>query len=250
MRIESPEGKVGWGEAAPLPGFSKESLSDVIEELTQGALPTFPSSKWGMAAALLDLIDPLDIESIPIRKLGEDKVKLGNLTLEEALQVMEKRKARGVDMNQQWSLQDALAFAEHFPELDYFEEPLKKGEDQSAFPWPVALDESLRGGKSAYPNVTMLVIKPTLLGYPLPKLREGTRYILSSSYESELGLHQIAKLAIRLKLPLFPMGLGTSHLFQDELYHERLVAKEGHLYFPKKWTLKEEKVEIIHDGFF
>ncbi len=33
VRIETPDGHVGWGDAAPLPGFSRETLDDVMGQL-------------------------------------------------------------------------------------------------------------------------------------------------------------------------------------------------------------------------
>lgn len=37
LRLEGPEGVAGWGEAAPLPGFSKERLEDAAAALTHAA---------------------------------------------------------------------------------------------------------------------------------------------------------------------------------------------------------------------
>jgi len=41
LRLEGEEGAVGWGEAAPLPGFSDESLTDAVDALREraGSLP-------------------------------------------------------------------------------------------------------------------------------------------------------------------------------------------------------------------
>ncbi|MCB1110189.1 MAG: hypothetical protein KDK64_04355 [Chlamydiia bacterium] len=247
IRLESDSGRVGWGEVAPLPGYSKETLEEALEDLIEGTDSGYPSVQWGRAAAILDLLSPLEVESIPVRTLHQDKIKVGHLTLTEAIAKLETQEAVGVDMNQQWSLKDALSLAQHFPHLEYFEEPLKAGEDQKAFPYPVALDESLREETPHYPNVQAHVIKPTLSGYPLPEKTKGVDFILSSSYESEIGIYQIAKLAFRLNLPLKPMGLGTCHLFEDSLFEETPQLKHGKLYFPKKWSLKTEKVQVILD---
>lgn len=245
IRLESANGQVGWGEVSPLPGFSQETLEEAIEDLLEGKESELPSVQWGQAAALLDLLAPLEVESIPVRTLHEEKIKVGHLTLEDALEKVEG--AQGVDMNRQWTLEDALALAEKCPHIEYFEEPLQEGEDHASFPHPVALDESLREEEWGYPNVKAHVIKPTLHGYPLPKKVKGVDFILSSSYESEIGIYQIAKLAVRLNLPLIPMGLGTCHLFEDALFEEEPHVKNGQLYFPRKWSLKTEKVQVILD---
>lgn len=71
-------GKQGWGEVAPLPGWSLETLSSVIEQLEQIKqelikrwwtkenclaqileLKLFPSVAFGLESALLSLLDPL-----------------------------------------------------------------------------------------------------------------------------------------------------------------------------------------------
>ena len=248
IRLESEKGQIGWGEVAPLPGFSKETLEEALEDLIEGNDSDYPSVQWGHAAAMLDLMNPIEVESIPVRKLRQDKIKIGHLSLVEAIQKIETLKPVGVDMNQKWPLEDALILADHFPHLDYFEEPLKKGEDHAQFPHPVALDESLRQSDiSTYPNVKLHVIKPTLHGYPLPKMVKGVDFILSSSYESEIGIYQIAKLAFRLKIPLKPMGLGTCHLFEKSLFEEEPQIQNGRLYFPRTWSLKMDKVQVILD---
>ncbi|WP_194846922.1 hypothetical protein [Candidatus Neptunochlamydia vexilliferae] len=240
LRLEKGT-RVGWGEIAPLPGFSKETLGDVL----QGK--PCPSAEWGWAAAKLDLAEPLDVASIPVRVLHQDKLKVGHLSLDAAIDLGKKTPFCTVDMNQKWPLEKALAFAEAFPHVECFEEPLKEEEDATAFPYPVALDESVKH-PPPYPHVIVDTIKPTLLGYPLPKPRKGVDFILSSSYESELGIYQIAKLAYRMKIPLKPMGLGTCHLFEEPLFEEGVHVKEGVLYFPKKWRLKIDQVEVIVDG--
>lgn len=248
IRLKSSEGKVGWGEVAPLPGFSRETLEEAIKDLVEGNDSSFPSVKWGYAAAMLDLLSPLSIPSVPIRILEKEKIKVGHLNLEEAIKKVKTSGCSGVDMNQKWTLEQGLALAKECPHLDYFEEPLKPGEDASAFFHPVALDESLLQEKMPpYPQVKIHVIKPMLYGYPLPPKTKGVDFILSSSYESELGLYQIAQLAHRLSLPLKPMGLGTAHLFESPLFEEGTYYKNGHLHFPKKWRLKMDQVQVIFD---
>ncbi|MDJ0652230.1 MAG: hypothetical protein QNJ27_04425 [Simkaniaceae bacterium] len=248
MRLESESGKVGWGEVAPLPGFSQETLDEAVKDLIEGNASTYPSVQWGQAAAMLDLLEPLDVDAIPIRILEKEKIKIGHLTLQEAIKKVENSDCCGVDMNQKWELEEAIALAKHFPHLDYFEEPLKPGENASAFPYPVALDESLRSGAAPpYPQIKMHSIKPMLHGYPLPKKVKGIDFILSSSYESELGIYQLAKLAYRLELPLKPMGLGTCHLFEDSLFEEEPYYKNGNLHFPKEWRVKMERLQVILD---
>lgn len=248
IRLESSSGGVGWGEVAPLPGFSKETLEEALKDLIEGNDSSYPSVQWGQASAMLDLMQPIEVDSIPVRILEKEKIKVGHLTLKEAIKRVEESDCSGVDMNQQWKLKEALSFAKHFPKLNYFEEPLIPGEDVEAFPYPVALDESLRDEiLPSYPAVKMHIIKPMLHGYPIPRKVKGVDFILSSSYESELGIYQLAKLCYRLNLPLKPMGLGTCHLFEEPLFEEEPYYKNGSLHFPKEWRLKMDKIQVILD---
>ncbi|MCB1115895.1 MAG: hypothetical protein KDK71_05430 [Chlamydiia bacterium] len=248
LRLEKDNGRIGWGEIAPLPGFSNETLDEAVKNIIEDEEPIYPSAKWGLASAMMDLLDPVRVDKISIRTLEKEKVKIGHLSLQDAIAKVEKTVCTGVDMNEQWDLESALAFAKQFPKLDYFEEPLKRGEAKTDFPYPVALDESLRTNHPHdYPKIKMHVIKPMLQGYPLPKKIKGVDFILSSSYESELGIYQLAKLAKRLKLPEKPMGLGTCHLFEEPLFEEEITMRKGHLFFPKTWTLKMDKVQVILD---
>ncbi|NGX50272.1 MAG: o-succinylbenzoate synthase [Chlamydiae bacterium] len=242
LRLRDGE-REGWGEIAPLPGFSRESLDEAFEDFQKESY-LLPSVQFGYQSALLDLRNPIDLPSIPIKI----KCKVGHLSVEEALKEVARSPQMRIDFNRRWTLEDALSFARHFPDVEYFEEPLLPGERAEDFPYPVALDESLREGElPPYPNVVAHIIKPTMHGSPLPKIEKGIDFILSSSYETELGIYQIAKLSLRLKLPLKPMGLGTSHLFEEPLFEEEPYVENNILYFPKRWRLKMDKVQVLLD---
>jgi len=202
--------------------------------------------QFGYQSALSDLRDPVEMDSIPVKV----KTKVGHLSVKEALRVVPSTPHLRIDVNRKWSLKQALAFARHFPDVEYFEEPLLPGENTKAFPYPVALDESLREGSlPPYPHVVAHIIKPTMHGFPLPKAQKGIDFILSSSYETELGIYQIAKLTRRLRIPIKPMGLVTCHLFEEPLFDEVPYVDNHHLYFPKKWRLKMENVQVVLDEY-
>jgi len=130
--------KEGWGEISPLPGFSRESLDEALDDFLTETY-ALPSVQFGYHSAFLDLCDPITISSIPIKM----KIKVGHLTLEEALKTVKQSPLMRIDFNRKWPLKEALSFAEHFSEAEYFEEPLLPGENAKDFPYPVALDESL-----------------------------------------------------------------------------------------------------------
>jgi len=164
-----------------------------------------------------------------------------------------------IDANQAWTLSEALAFAKAFPSntFEYFEEPFQNIEEAVSFPYPIALDESLRTLPLkeclALPHVKALIIKPTLMGgctkltplYHHAKEKE-IAFILSSSYESELGISLLSKVAERLQLPPVPMGLDTSDLFEEALYKENITKAEGKLLFPHAWNLETGRI-IVHE---
>ncbi len=250
IKLQTKDNREGWGEIAPLPGFSKETLDDAFNDLLKNNSPCLPSVQWGKASAVLDLTNPLHIESIPISVLGREKIKIGPLNFINAKNNIAESKCVSVDMNQKWTLSDALKIAQLFPSIKYFEEPLKKGERYEQFPYPVALDESLRQTmKPNYPNITRHIIKPTLMGYPLPAPKKGISYYLSSSFESELGLYQIAKLSLRMNLPNIPMGLSTFKFFKDQLFTHKLKLINNRLVFPKSWILDKNKVKEVFRGY-
>ncbi|MGE0198763.1 MAG: hypothetical protein AB7N99_04750 [Simkaniaceae bacterium] len=234
-----------WGEIAPLPGFSRESIEEALEDFLSGTC-RLPSVQFGYYSALLDLSDPVQLTAIPIKM----KTKVGHLSPHEAVKMIQPVSSMRIDVNRKWNLQEALAFAKCFPDVEYFEEPLLPGENAKDFPYPVALDESLREKTiPPYPHVVAHVIKPTMHGFPLPKIQKGIDFILSSSYETEVGIHQIAKLTQRLNIPLKPMGLGTCHLFEEPLFEEEPYVEQDCLHFPQKWKLKKDKVQVIVDEY-
>lgn len=242
VRLEK-NGIESWGEIAPLEGFSKENLNEAYQDfLTQKY--TLPSVQFGYYSALWDINKPLYVPSISIKK----KFKVGHLTIESATTLLANQTNVRIDFNRKWNLREAMQFAKKLPSVEYFEEPLKTTEDAKLFTYPVALDESLRARNlPLYPNVVAHIIKPTMHGILFPKTQKKIDFILSSSYESEIGLNQIAKLAIRLKIPLKPMGLATCHLFEEPLFEEYSYIKNNRLHFPKKWTPKKNMIKVCID---
>lgn len=190
-----------WGEISPLPGFSKETFEEAkkqaIQVLQETIQPTFPSVIFGMS------VSPLTSVKVPLCALHRPhdgcktlKLKVGNLSVEDAVllvkQYVGKFRLR-IDSNRKWSLRDALDFTKHFKpsDFEYLEEPtfdLIEFSKKSDF--PIALDESLRENIQI-PTAKYAVIKPTLSGM-IPKLSLPT--VLSSSYESSLGILNIARL--------------------------------------------------------
>jgi len=221
-------------EIAPLPGFSRETLAEAREELLayikRGIPPTLPSVRWGLSC----LDRPFLPVCIPLSALNHShdgcatlKLKLGHLTVDEA--VTHVRTYLGkfylrLDCNRSWTLQQALHFASHFSPTDfeYLEEPTRDLVEFSKITqFPVAVDESFREGFPYLdiPTLKAVIIKPMLVG-EIPQL--PVPIVLSSSYESSIGILHIAQRAS----PHIAHGLDT---FKDDLLSPPLRVENGHL---------------------
>lgn len=202
----------GWGEIAPLPGFSHESLKESwlsFKALMSGAsieLP--PSVEWGLSCAQRPALKS-DIEphsgAYPLL-LGSDedirrrldtwqgvldraKLKVGRGSLDDDIRRVNWLHQRypemrlRLDANEHWSLQQAQAFFDQIPvnALEYLEQPCARYEDCLQLAdrgCAVALDESLQRGEYQLPDLhtfKALVLKPMLLGKATLALLEAAR---------------------------------------------------------------------------
>jgi len=293
LQLEGENGEKSWGEIAPLKHFSGESYQQATDQLLE-QLPLIlrgkcqlnsllPSVHFGIESALLDLRFPQPFRSISVQALLEGsyeemlekarhihdypavKIKIGHLEIEESISLVKQllpsipRLIR-IDANRKWSYDQGMAFARSFPRdtFEYFEEPFASFEDYLFFPYPIALDETVRtAGLDPFFKLLQLkalVIKPTLIGgrkqlIPLLKRAREQKItcVFSSSYESELGIALIAKIARRLQLPDRPMGLDTSRFFQDRIFQCGITYRKGTLHFPQKWTLCIQSI-IAHES--
>lgn len=221
----------GWGEVAPLPGFSMESLEEALEELL-GHRFSSPSVRFGVSC--INLPFPKEPISVPVAALITPqtstipsgctmlKLKLKGLSVKEAISFVRPFVGRyqlRLDNNRSWSLEEALHFASFFQPHDfvYFEEPVRTWEELTHFAAmtkiPIALDEHFEK-----PGPFFRVLKPTIVG----ALSSAPNTVLSSAYESSVGILQIARFA-RKDLPV---GLDT---FLDDLLDPPLRIEKGHL---------------------
>lgn len=165
VKLEDRQGNEGWGEAAPLPGFSEESLEDVIGAARSwrtapgrgpatlafaidGAGAELKARQRGIGLAELlgarrervevnallnDGDDPVRAGAEPMRN-RTIKLKVGRCSVEEDIdrvrQVHAHRGAGGrlrLDANRAWDLETARRFLAAVANLDieYLEEPLR-----------------------------------------------------------------------------------------------------------------------------
>lgn len=269
-RLEAREGLLvedtasgRWGEAAPLPGFSRETLADVIAAAQQRAWERYPSLQFAWAA----LHRPWPTRPVPVNALlvGSDdtvvkqaaqlaqtrvqavklKVGGGQTPEDEVLRVRRVRAAMRpdqqlrLDANRQWSTRQASQFLYQVRDLSiaYIEEPsCTPGDFESLHAEsgvPYALDETLYETTDnltlrSFPNVAALILKPTLLGAErlCQLLDTKPPKVFSACFESGVGLAKIALLAAESQ-PTIAAGLDTYRWLKDDLLLPRLVIRDG-----------------------
>lgn len=240
----------GWGDAAPLPGFSTETLEQVNLAAKSGNFddPALPSLRFAAECArepvrgtrsparvnFLWMPDQESPDDLVKRVAGSSppsvKIKPGPLPDVGAILQLTHR-LPGVrlrlDANRQWDMDTTLRVWEALPpgSLEYIEEPLASPGDYPALwsraPVPVALDETLRQAEGNHlardPRVVALVLKPTLLGNGedcARWIRLGIPVVWSSCFESGVGLWRLAE---RAENSSVACGLDTARVFREDL---------------------------------
>lgn len=239
-----------FGEIAPLPGFSKETL----EEATQEALewirsekkPTLPSVRWGVECAK----KTLQSVRLPLAALGPRKgfstvkLKLGHLSLTDAITLVKQHYRNShlrLDCNRSWTLSQAMEFASHFEPTDfvYLEEPVQSFEELIQFSkttgFPIALDESIHSNWDQVPSLKAIVVKPTVVG-SIPEIPPHLQLVLSSAYESGLGLLHIANRATNS----LPIGLDTYRAFESDLLTQPIDCSNGIF----SWSVSNPPIDL------
>jgi O-succinylbenzoate synthase len=277
----------GWGEIAPLPKLSRETLEESLlqlnlkqheifgidwtlanwlEELKK--LNLLPAVSFGLESAILSILSPLSEYTVPTSALlmgssqeilhqadlrckegfTSAKLKVGNLELDEASDLIHRLKDQfylRIDVNRAWKTSETLRFFSQFPldAFDYVEEPFQNPEDLKFFTHPLAVDESFPQDLTLeqlelLPPLKALIYKPTLQGgmagcLPLFEWtsKRGLALILSSSFESDLGLGLVGSIAHRLSISE-PVGIGTYHYLEECLCSDPLRFSSSHVTIP------------------
>lgn len=262
-------GREGWGEIAPLPGFSQETLAEAQPEAlswlkawcegTEPAESRLPSVAFGLSCAAAELAGELPEEGcyrsallctgdpdallLRLQQQAEPlaKMKVGlyepvrdGMIVSLLLEALPELTLR-LDANRSWSLEQARRFARFIdpalrPRIVFLEEPCRSQQEARDFASEtgiaIAWDESAREvgfQPQAEPNVSAVVIKPTLTGslaqvsalVALVK-QAGMQAVISSSLESSFGLTQLARIAHWLTPGVTP-GLDTLDLMAHQL---------------------------------
>lgn len=204
----------GFGDIAPLPGFSRETFSEAKEEAMRllaqfpQATPQLPSVQFALDCAQKPLPSSVKLSINALNEMRDGckaiKLKLGHLSVQEAIDLLKKTPKHveiRLDFNRKWPLDKLLSFAAHFSpdNFAYLEEPTPRFSDLLSFSrlteFPLAVDESIP--EVPYweiPTLKAVIVKPTILG-KIPFAPPHTELIFSSAYESGIGVLHLARLA-------------------------------------------------------
>jgi O-succinylbenzoate synthase len=182
------------------------------------------------------------------------KLKVGRLSLDDDLAVVRELKSLvgddvvlRLDANRAWGVEDAIAFAHGLSDtaIDYIEEPVVSFDlliqlaQEPRMCLPLAIDESLLEIEpedlSGLPKMKAVVLKPTLLGFEKTMrfartaLEVGMTPVISSAFESGVGVTVLAQIASSLNLDHVPAGLDTLDWFGEDLLENAIRVENGKL---------------------
>lgn len=221
-----------WSEVSPYPGKNQESLAEALAQLKQVQQgykgPLYPSVTLGLS--FLSTPKPISapvclflngspkeiLKQAEINGFQTAKIKLANFSLHTGKNLVEtlKKKFRlRIDFQNKWPSKKVLEFCSYFhpSDVDFIEDP---GCDISPYPMKTEPYE---------------VWKPMVSG--IPPLQSPV--ILSSVYESGVGIRQLIILAHQQKIPTHPLGIGTYLHLKNDVLQDRLTIENGHIHvFP------------------
>ncbi len=239
-----------WAEASPLPGWSPAGAPEIA--FAHSCLSFIPHHAFSLpiAALLTGSADSIVLQARAYLALGFKcaKVKVGALNFPDAkrlLNDLSKHFLLRVDVNRMWPTEEALSFFSSFSKeaFEFVEEPVQELKTLARFPLPFALDESVRERSEILQmplkNLRALVIKPTLTGslqrcfqLSMRAKQLGIYTVVSSAFESGVGIFHLAHFAKIVQPKGVSAGLGTYLLMEEDVLDERLQIKGGRLYIP------------------
>jgi len=248
------EGPVGWGEFSPLPGYPCDPrlCEDAVREAVFLAWPAAVRAEVpvnGLVPAVpAEAAAELAVEAAAAG-VTTLKVKVGGGALsDDADRVAAVRAALGpagrirLDANGAWDVEAAVAAIDRLWsfDLELVEQPVADLADlarvRRRVSIPVAADESLRSlgdarRLAALEAADAVVVKVQPLGGVRNALRvveaAGVPAIVSSLYETSVGLAAGVALAAALPDLPFACGLGTAPLLAGDVVADPLVPEAG-----------------------
>lgn len=252
LRLEDADGRIGFGEIAPIEDFGTESLTDALKFLDalgnhwDGSIPhELPCCAFALTSAEAWIrgnfeIKPMTLETAFLLPAGKQalavqeemllagfrtfkwKMGIGNSASEMA--TAKKLAVNGklrLDANGCLDLTETEAWLEYIEtltEVEYLEQPLSRGRWRECLPLferfstPIALDEDANQAKD-WPGV--LIIKPCLLGDVQSSVRilNTAKVVASSALETSIGKEAALRLAIGTEPAI---GFGVKELFPED----------------------------------
>jgi len=318
--VKSNSDVCGYGEIAPLPFFSKESLSQAknqiqllknklvgqtiskhfndFKRLVRNIMPSnsLPSVQCGLEMALLNLyanlqekelcsvlaedynkLVPLSLllegkkeevcsraQAAVLRGCPSFKLKVGRNGFKDDIEmirsldkILDDKARLRIDANRNFDFNQAIDLTKKINNrmIDYFEEPLNDFAELDDFysktNIPIAIDETLAeqqlGNVLSLLGLKAIIIKPTLLGGFLKAIQisqealsRGIQPIISSTFESNVGLLALLNLAAAQGANGSPAGLDTSRFFKDNLI-ENIIS-------PNDFAVDIDKINTIQQS--
>ena len=222
-------------------------------------LTNHPSQSIGINGLFSGSVNDAEkcIESKKFKKYPALKIKVGQNSTDEDITIIKLFRGEfredvkiHIDGNQKFGLADAVKFIKKIEELgiEYFEEPLANpAENEILFQKtiiPFGLDESMESDEFMefwkVPGIKYHIIKPSIFGGLLKTLNHAKEYrkygiqtVISSTFESCIGLYTLSQLAAAVGGGDAVAGIGT----------DRLLA--GHTAIPP-FDSSEGKVDIMY----
>ena len=238
----------------------ESAVLNLLADATQTPLPALIGGAASASVAVNGLLMGTPNEIIErarqLRAHGFQtlKLKVGSRTIDEDINLLKQvRETVGndiklrLDANRSWDYEDAATFMRRAADFDveYIEEParnldqLRKLIYKTTPPIPVALDESLsqinpKDLSSPY-HISAVVIKPTMLGLERAVLfaraskENGITSVISSAFESSLGIYTLASLAAVVQDSKTAAGLDTLSRFAEDLCANTVKVENGRI---------------------
>lgn len=242
-----------WTEVSPIKGRNQETITDVflqLKALQRGEIQSlYPSvafglhafnrplselsQSWPICLLLEGTVEEIKQQAIKSLHYSQAKVKIGNFSLQEAIALIQQLKSifrLRIDIEEKWNYPMVQEFCSYFSpnDFEYIEDP---GIDVSPFPMASDIHPSYKYQR---------VWKPMVWGIPPLK----APVILSSVYETGVGIAQIAYLAEKQKIPMHALGVGTYLFLQEDILKEPLIFDQGKLILPSSLSPKMDKLNL------
>jgi O-succinylbenzoate synthase len=247
------EGPAGWGEWSPLPGYRSDPVAcrRAAEEAAAGEWP--PARRTSVEVnALVPGVTPAEAAALAGAAVAAGfrtiKVKVGDVDSVERTAAVRDAAGPGirlrVDANGVWDVDTAVATIARLAryDLELVEQPVAALDDLAAVRRrvrvPIAADEAVRTLDDARRLAVLgaadaLVLKAQPLGGVAAALdlaaAAGVAVIVSSMYETSIGLAAGLALAAALVDLPYACGLGTASLFAADVVVDPLVPVDGAL---------------------